>query len=252
MKLKLDDKGAVVVQDGKPVYTNDEGKEIAFDVVATVGTIKRLNAEAQTNRERAEALETKLKPYEGLDDPVAARKALDIVKNLDAKKLVDAGEVEKVKEEVTKAVKAQYEPVIAERDQLKGELYSEKIGGAFTRSKVIAEKFQIPADLVQARFEKQFKIEEGKVVAYDANGNKLYSPARPGELANFDEALELIVDAYPYKGQILKGSGASGGGTSSTPSAPNAGRKTITRDAFFQLPVAQQPQAAKDYTIVDS
>ena len=41
MKLKLDDKGAVVVQDGKPVYVTDDGKEIAFDAPATHATPSR-------------------------------------------------------------------------------------------------------------------------------------------------------------------------------------------------------------------
>src|SRR5690606_7503663 len=156
-----------VLQDGKPVYVADDGKEIAFDAPGTVATISRLNAEAKSHRERAEAAEEKLKQFEGIEDPAAARKALETVKNLDDKKLVDAGEVEKVREEAIKAIKAQYEPVLAERDALKESLYAEKIGGAFSRSKLIAEKFAIPADLVQARFGGHFKIEEGRTVAYD-------------------------------------------------------------------------------------
>lgn len=31
MKLKLDTNGAVVLQDGAPVYIKDDGSEIAFD-----------------------------------------------------------------------------------------------------------------------------------------------------------------------------------------------------------------------------
>ena len=60
MKLKLDDKGNVVLQDGKPVYVHDDGKEVAFDAPTTVATISRLNGEARTNRERAEAAEAKV------------------------------------------------------------------------------------------------------------------------------------------------------------------------------------------------
>ena len=66
--------------------------------------------------------------------------------------------------------------------------------------------------MVQARFGSAFKVEDGKIVAYDNAGNKIFSRSRPGELADFDEALETLVDQYPYKDQILKGSGASGGG----------------------------------------
>jgi hypothetical protein len=91
MKLKLDEKGNVVVQDGKPVYVADDGKEIAFDAPATRDTITRLNKEAQSHRERAEVAEGRIKDFEGIEDPDKARKALETVKNLDDKKLIDAG-----------------------------------------------------------------------------------------------------------------------------------------------------------------
>jgi hypothetical protein len=215
MKLKLDADGHAVVQDGKPVYVHDDGKEVAFDAAGTVQTISRLNAEAKSHRERAEAAEGKYRPFEGIEDASAARKALDIVKNLDQKKLIDAGEVETVKAEITKAFQTQLDQMTTKASTLEQALYAEKIGGAFARSPLIVgdkAKLAIPADLVQARFGSAFKIEDGKVVAYDSQNNKIYSRARPGELADFDEALDVLVDMYPHKDSILKGSGASGGG----------------------------------------
>lgn len=214
MKLKLDTDGHVVLQDGKPVYTKDDGSEVAFDVVGTTQTIARLNAEAKGHRERAEAAESALKPFReaGIEDAKKAAEALNIVSNLDAKKLVDAGEIEKVKSEVGKAYQARLDEAVTSAKQLEAQLYAEKVGGAFARSKVIAEKLAIPPDMVEARFGKAFSIEEGRIVAKDANGNKLYSAANPGELAGFDEALEMLVNQYPYKEQILKGTGASGSG----------------------------------------
>lgn len=229
MKLKLTPEGHAVVQNGKPVYVAADGKDVEFDVEATVATISRLNGEARSHRERAEAAESKLKPFEGIEDPAAARKALETVKNLDDKKLVDAGQVETIKNEAIKAVRAEYEPVVKKAGELEQALYGEKIGGAFARSKVIADKFAIPADLVQARFGAAFKIEDGKTVAYDATGNKIFSRARPGELADFEEALETLVDQYPYKDQILKGSGASGGGASGSSQVNAGGKKTVAR-----------------------
>ena len=217
MKLKLDDQGHVVLQDGKPVYVHDDGKEVAFDAGSTVATITRLNAEAKSHRERAEAAEKTAKAFEGIEDAAAARKALELVANLDAKKLVDAGEVEKVKAEIAKGYQAQLDEATGKAQTLEQQLYAEKIGGSFARSKVIAEKLAVPADMVQATFGKAFKIEDGKVVAYDANGSKLYSRSRPGELADFDEAIESLVEQYPHKDHILKSSGANGGG------APNGG-----------------------------
>lgn len=220
MKLKtveVDGKVYAEVLDGKPVFVDDEGKEIAFDAVGTKATINRLFGENKSYRERAEAAETKAKQFEGIDDPEAAREALKTIANLDAKKLVDAGEIEKVKSEISKAFEGQLNEAKERASKLEQELYSEKIGGSFTRSKLIADKFAIPADLVQARFGQAFKVEDGRIVAYDSQGNKVYSKSRPGELADFDEALEVLVDQYPYKDQIIKSSGATGGGT--TPSA---------------------------------
>lgn len=212
MKLKLDENGHAVLQDGKPVYVHDDGKEVAFDAAATVGTITRLNGEARSHRERAEAAEAKYKPFEGIEDASAARKALETVANLDSKKLIDAGEVETVKAEISRAFQAQLDEANTKSQTLEQQLYGEKIGGSFARSKLIAEKLAVPADMVQATFGKAFKIEEGRVVAYDAHGQKIFSRARPGEIADFDEALETLVEQYPHKEHILKGSGANGGG----------------------------------------
>ena len=250
MKLKLDDKGSVVVQDGKPVYVKDDGSEVAFDATGTVSTIARLNGEAKGNRERAESAEGKLKGFEGIDDPAAALKALGIVSNLDSKKLIDSGEVEKVKSEISKAFQLQLDAANGKSQTLEQQLYAEKVGGAFSRSKFIADKLAIPADLVEARVGRSFAIEDGRIVAKDSNGNKLYSSSNPGELASFDEALGMLVQQYPNRDQILKGSGASGGGASSS-QAGTGGKKSITRAQFDALDSASKAASIKDTAIVD-
>jgi hypothetical protein len=228
-----------------PVFIHADGKEAPFDADSTLGTISRLNGEAKTHRERAEKAEGALKGFEGIADPAAALKALQTVKNLDDKKLVDAGEVERVKAEAIKSVQAQFEPVVAEAAQLKEQLYAEKIGGAFARSKFIADKVAVPVDMVQATFGRHFGIEGGKIIAKDANGQPMFSRTRHGEPADFEEALELLVDTYQHKSAILKGSNASGSGAGG--SSGGAGGKTqITRNAFGQLSPAEQRAKATD------
>ena len=249
MKLKLDENGNVVLQDGKPVYVHEDGKEVAFDAAATVQTIARLNGEAKSHRERAEAAEKTLKAFEGIEDPAAAKKALDVVANLDSKKLIDAGEVEKVKGEISKAFQAQIDELTGKNQTLEQQLYGEKIGGSFARSKFITEKLAVPADMVQATFGKNLKVEDGKVVAYDAHGNKIFSRARPGELADFDEAIETLVEQYPHKEHILKSSGANGGGAG--PSNGSGGGKAMSRAQFEALDPAAQMAAVKDTKITD-
>jgi hypothetical protein len=244
MKLKMDEQGHAVLSDGKPVYIDEQGKEIAFDAPATIATISRLNGEAKGHREAKEAAEAKLKAFEGISDPAAAIKALTTVKNLDDKKLVDAGEVEKVKAEAIKAVEEKYAPIVEQAKRLEGELYGEKIGGSFARSKFIAEKIAVPADIVQSRFGQNFKIEDGRITAYDQSGNKLYSKANPGNPADFEEALELLIDAYPYKDHILKGTGGTGGGA--RPGNTGGGGKTVTRAEFDKMSPDRQREISME------
>lgn len=252
MKLKLDDKGQVVVQDDKPVYIDESGKEVAFDYPATIATIARLNGEAKQHREGKEAAETKLKDFEGIEDPAKALKALEIVKNLDDKKLIEAGEVDRVRAEAqaayderVKGLEKKYKPITEERDKYKTDLEQEILGGAFTRSKYIADKLAVPADIVQARFGKSFIIEPGnKIVGLDANKERIFSSARPGEVADFDEALEVLVSKYPYRDTIVKGSGASGSGASGNTGGAG-GKRTIPRSAFDAMNPAEQSAAAK-------
>lgn len=217
MKLKLDENGHVVVQEGKPVYVHDDGKEVVFDAPGTVSTITRLNAEAKSHRERAETAEKTLKGFDGIADPAAARNALDVVSKLDQKKLVDAGEIDTVRNEISKAFQTQLDEANGKAQTYEQQLYAEKIGGSFARSKYIADKLAVPVDMVQATFGQNLKIEEGKVVAYDGQGQKIFSRSRPGELADFDEAIETLVSQYPHRDHILKSSNANGGG------APNGG-----------------------------
>lgn len=245
MKLKLNEDGNVVVQDGKPVYVQDDGKEVAFDAAGTIATIGRLNGEARSHREKAEQFEAKYKPFEGIEDPEAARKALDTVKNLDDKKLVDAGQIETIKSEITKT----YEAKLAEKDslnkKLEGDLYQEKVGGSFARSKFISEECAVPPDMIEARFGKNFKVEDGRTVGYDQHGNKLYSQSNPGETADFDEALSMLVSQYSYKDQILKGSQASGAGVGAQQGG-GSGQKTLKRAEFEGKAPAEQAAFFKE------
>lgn len=248
MKLKLDENGNVVVEDGKPVYVHDDGKEVAFDAVYTLGTITRLNKEAQTNREEAKQFKEKLALFGDLD-PTSAKDALNKLKNLDDKKLVDAGEIEKLKAELSQSYKDSYEPQLAqlkaELEQSKSALQNELIGGSFGRSKYISEKTILPADVAEARFGRHFKIEDGKAVAYDSNNQKIYSRSNPSELASFDEAMEVIVSGYSGKDSIMKGNQSQGGGYSGG-QQNKAGQKSMPREQFEKLTPAEKSGFIRD------
>ena len=254
MKLKLDEAGHVVVSDGKPVYVHDDGKEVAFDAPATVAKIGQLNGEAKGHRERAEAAEGKLKVFEGIEDADSARKALETVKNLKDGELVTAGKVEEIKtaakkaaeDQVAAAAKASNEKIAEltkERDGLQNSLFTEKVGGAFSRSKFITDKIAVPSDMVQAMFGNRFKVENGKIIGVGADNQPIYSRSKAGEIADFDEALESMVDAYPNRDTILKGTGNQGDGARHSNGGGSNGAKTMNRAEFNKLDPAAQMKA---------
>jgi hypothetical protein len=237
-----------VVQDGKPVYV-DAGKEIAFDAPGTRATITRLNGEAQGHRERAEKAEGSLKGFEGITDPGAALKALETVSNLDNKKLIDAGEAQRVRDEIAKT----YEGKLAEADKkygdLEGQYHGEKLKAAFAGSKFITEKVAVPPDMLQATFGGHFKIIDGKVVGHDTAGRPLINAGNPAEPPSFDDAIKALIDVYPYKDHILKGSGGSGSGA--PPGGGGGGDgKTISRAEFTKLAPDQQMAKAREGVVV--
>ena len=247
MKLKLDADGHVVVTDGKPVYVKDDGSEMAFDAPGTIASISRLNGEAKTNRERAEAAEKAYKPFEGFD-PDATRKALETTANLDAKKLVDIGEVERVRADALSQADAKYAPIVQKAEKLEAELYAAIVGGSFAGSKFIAENLAIPSDIAQSAFGGRFKVEDGAMVAYRTNGERIMDPGNPAKAAGFEDALKVIVNEYPNRDNILKGSGAQGSGASGAGGA-NGGGRSISRAEFSKLAPAAQATAARDASI---
>ncbi|MBP8005319.1 MAG: hypothetical protein KAZ18_00205 [Acinetobacter sp.] len=242
---------AEVNEQGLPVYVHDDGKEVGFDAGHAVQKISSLNAEAKTHREAKEAAEASLKAFEGLDAD-KAKAALQTVQNLDDKKLVDAGEIEKMKSQLSETFKQSYEQkyepqlkqLTEERDQYQNQLHNELIGGGFARSKYINEKVAVPMDMVQAMFGKNFKVEEGKPVAYDDKGQKIFSRTNHGDEAGFDEALEILIGGYQYKDSILKGSQAGGGGFSGQ--GGQGGGKSISRQNFEQLSPTDKSSFMKD------
>lgn len=250
MKLKMED-GHAVLLDGKPVYVADDGRETAIDVAGTVATITRLNAEAKGHREAKEAAEASLKAFAGITDPAAAIKALQVVSGLDAKKLIDAGEVETVKAEITKGFTEKLTAAEKRAAEAEGRYTDKVIGEMFLASKFITEKTLLPPTIARSAFGSHIKIEDGKPVAYGFDGNKIYSPSRPGELASPEEAIEALITAHPDRDNMLKGN--SNGGAGVRQGSGGGGARTMTRAQLEALaPEAQMKAMTVDkVSIVD-
>jgi DNA-directed RNA polymerase subunit F len=202
MPWKTDENEALVLEDGNPVWVWPDKKETAYNPETTQKKVNELNSENSQLRLDAKKAKEQLEVFEGID-PEKARKAIETVSNLDAKKLVDAGDVEKLKAQLAEDANTKLSEKDKTIQELQGTLNAEMIGGRFSRSSYVKKRLCIPADMAERYFGDHFKIEGDRVVAYHQNGNLITSREKIGDPADFDEALEALVDAYPHKEQIL-------------------------------------------------
>ncbi len=228
-KFKVGPDGHIVMTNGKPVVIKPDGGEVEFDINVPFNTITRLTGELGENKTARGQAEARLAKFGNLT-PEQATEAFDKLSKIDQKKLIDSGEVDKVKDEIAKGFTEKLAAKDKELGDMTGKLNGYMIGNAFKSSKFIGEKMIIPADMVQATFGRHFKVNGDEVQPVGQNGERLYSKSRPGEFATFDEALEQIIGDYAGKGAILKGGTGTGSGTG----APNGqgGKKTYTRSQF--------------------
>jgi hypothetical protein len=244
MKLKLNADGSAAVQDGKPVYVDDAGQEIPYDVPAMMTKITELNSEAKTHRLAAKEAKEKLAAFEGIEDPAAAIKALQFAQSMEGKKAMDDEAIQKLIQNAVKPLQEKataLETALAEKD---GHIYKLEVSNRFQSSPFIKEKSIIPPDMLEATFGKNFKIEGGKTIAYDASGNQIFSKVRPGEPAQFDEAMQVLFDSHPMKDSLYKASGSSGSGSQQNNGTGNT-QKTMTRTAFDAASQVERSEFSK-------
>jgi len=241
--LKVDDKENAVLQDGKPVYVDKDGKEFPVDPGQMYTKILELGKESKKHREAAEAAAAERKQslalFEGIEDlkdwKVKADEALEAVKNFNEKDWLKADKVESMKRQMKEAFEDEKRQIVANFEKEKSSL-NEAIGKSKSQihKLVISNKFALhplwsgedprttlKPDIAEAYWGKHFKVEAdektGELVerAYFSNGDLVYSRKRAGEPADFFEAMDEIFDQYPGKESFLRtkgsGSGATGG-----------------------------------------
>lgn len=240
---RMTEEGAIEMKDGNPVYVDGSGREM----VVKHDTISNLNAESKSLREAKEAAEKSLKEFDGLDGKTA-REAIEKLKQIDAKELIDAGKVDEVKEQI----KSEYEKQLSEKDslaqQLQQRLDGMQIDSIFSQSDFVRDNLAVPRDMFEASFRNYFKVEDGKVVACDKSGNRLMSKENVGEFASPDEALKLLVESHPQKDTILKANAGSGSGADGGAGNRHGGGKFIKRAEFDALPPLKQAETMKKIT----
>lgn len=240
MQLKMENDQAVL-QDGKPVYVTDDGQDFVADVPSMHANILKFKGDEKATRKRLKEQSDALALFDGIEDLPTwhqkATEALETLKNLDDKKLVDAGKVEQVKREVKDAYEGQVSTLknsikeasekLTNTVQLKDRvIHKLTVGNRFANDPHFSGPkplTNLPPEIGEAYFGHHFKVlpvegkeDEVRVVGY-LNGNEILStkPDTIGEIAEFDEAIAVIVAQSPHKDRIMapghSGSGAGGG-----------------------------------------
>lgn len=249
---KMDGDKLALDGNGNPIYVNSEGAEqsVKGDTIAT------LNSEAKNHRTAKEAAEAQLAKFKvdgKLIDPDAAVKAIQTVSNIDAKKLIDSGEVDKVRDQMRQEFTTQLNEKDTRINELTGTNKTLLVDKAFDSSQFVRDRLAVPIDMFRDSFGKNVRVgDDGKIEYYGRDGNRLLSKKAAGEYATGDEAFELMIEQHPQKDTILKAN--QNGGTGNDGNGGGRGRgRTISRTDFEALPPGEQAAIATkgEVAIVD-
>lgn len=167
-------------------------------------------------------LQKKLDGFSGIDVD-AYKKASETQRLLDEKKLLDAGEVDKVFEQRTVAMKTEHEKTVKE--------LSTKLDSAGRQLDVLiidnsvrenATKLGVSAtavDDVLLRARAVYRVEEGRAIPKDAQGQTIFGKdgTNPMQISDWIGGLK---ETAPHLFQASTGSGASGSGSGNNKQAP--------------------------------
>lgn len=228
------DNGQPVFEAGNPVWVEDD-KELPVDYSATIKKISELNEESKQHRLKAKELSEKIAKYEGID-PEKARQAMETVQNLDAKKLVDANQIDVLKkqwaEESAKTIQKyeQEKAMLAEGLQKERKARESLVKRQmFSNSKTsgFLNRVNLTPDVAFALWGDRFKVENDTLIPMIDSETPLPSSDPLKNHASFEEGIEKFFNQYEYKDNYLKqppgGSGSGGNATS------GRGVFTITR-----------------------
>jgi hypothetical protein len=251
LKMTEDNEHAVL-QDGKPVYVltdGDKSEDFVADVPSMYQNTLKLKGENKQHRDKRKEAEGQLTTFttifDGVDDvaeyKTAADKALETVKNLADKELIEAGKVEEVKSDLQKAHDANLAKAQKKFDK-QVEDYTGQLGSKdnLIRKLTIGQKFatdphfngpepktNVQPAMAEAYWGHLFTVDEKKTTAdgkplliahHPVTGDEILStrPDTVGEIADFSEAISVVIENSPLKDAIINsgpaGSGAGGGG----------------------------------------
>jgi hypothetical protein len=250
------DGSTVKLRNGKLVFIGDDNKEEEVspdEIYSGRSRLAAVNSEAANHRREAQTAKDALKQFTdaGITDAKKAADAIALVEKLDQKKLIDAGEVDKVRESIKQTYEGQTATERQRADAAEARVKTMILNSTFERSPYVKDNIAIPVDIFQSTFGKYFEVDnDGKITAKDASGNPILTrdPNALGNPAPFEEAVKSLVEGYGQKDAILRGNdnkgSGNGGGGGSTPRG-----RVMRRAEFDQLDAAAKHKIATEQTI---
>lgn len=244
LKLTEDGKAALLNEAGQVMF--DDGKDTPLDHDGLIDKFKALaDARDKWEREEKPALLAKVAVIERLGkSPAEIEKAVRTVESLGDEKLAAAGKLdEAVKERVEAALKV----IQGENATLKTQLADEQgkrravtISRSFRDlDPKIRENWTITGDIAEAMFGGHVD-DDGNVYHDVEKKSRIYSDAKPGEAATFEEGIFKLLSGHPRAGDIKKGVNGAGGGAPGGAKGQNNGAKVMPRTQFTAMTPAAQ------------
>lgn len=221
LKLTEDGKAALLNEAGLPIL--DDGKDTPLDFEALIGKVKELSdLRDKFERQEKPELLAKVTWLERLGkSPAEIEKAIRTVEALGDEKLAAAGKLDDV---VRERLEAGFKPLQEENAKLKQFLQDEQ---AKRRAVTISRSFRdldpkiradwtITGDIAESMFSAH--VDDDGNVYYDREKkSRIYSDAKPGEAASFEEGIFKLLASHPRASDIKKGVNASGGDAPGSP-----------------------------------
>ena len=185
---------------------------------------------AKTEKAAREALEAKLKEFEGID-PKAVRELLDKQAKAAEAELEKKGEWDALKQNMIKAHGEDTAKLQAKIDELSGTVKARDntideltIGTQFSNSKFLKEETTLAsATKARALYGNHFELVDGVLTAFDKpKGSKERAPLvdASGNALDFDVAMRKIIEADPDKDALLRTAAKPGAGSGQKPAVP--------------------------------
>lgn len=211
--IKTDEKGLPLVYDDN----RDDAEPFGLDGIGLHSKVPSLQTESRDRKKALKAAKEELEKYTELEIDAEkypawkekADKALDVMQNLDDKKLIEANKVDEIKQQVRDELTAekdrvekQFKKLLQEKnDQVKqtsSQIRELVVDNQFHSSKYIGDDLVITPKMARKIFGENFKVEtaDNKTMAVGyMDSEPIMSRSNVGQYASFDEALKQMIES---------------------------------------------------------